>query len=505
MRTSREKTESEYHCDDVKSRASSLAHILKTNDPPSELELQEIRLLLRDTGGLASNSKPSNDLKMEHPSYSPLCDLHSSLRSAASILRRIPAEILIHIFSQCLVHDFCDGESVLWNDLDMTKPPWTLVRVSKRWRDIALAHQPLWSCIRLNFWALENGGRHQPTLPELQLCLQRSGNHPLSISISDHYTSSATSKQLFHHLVSFSEQWKYLQISGPFTLLALATPIKGKISRLETLGIELDGSDPCAPIDIFGVAPALRNVRIHPLEPLRKKAFGHPYIFNLPWSQLTRLEVECLGILDDTPQLESCILGFDVSTFQSSEILRHTKLRSLVTRSAAALDRLEIPSLETLHFCNIIDEPDALRKITSFISRSGCSLRNIIISKTSILVESDLDPLLQMIPTITSLTIEYGYVMWDVVARVLTVTDTLPIFAPKLEKITFFFGKKPPPPKLDFELLSKMLESRMTSQGDTSRLESVNLYDFAESPPTEFLYRVSGLRDLGLRAVIDAC
>ncbi|KAJ7940022.1 hypothetical protein B0H13DRAFT_1568336, partial [Mycena leptocephala] len=63
-------------------------------------------------------------------------DVHS-YQGIVSALRRMPPEILCHIFLLAVAH------------LDLSKAPWHVAHVSQRWRDIAISLPGLWSSFRI--------------------------------------------------------------------------------------------------------------------------------------------------------------------------------------------------------------------------------------------------------------------------------------------------------------------------------------------------------------------
>ncbi|KAG7443451.1 uncharacterized protein BT62DRAFT_872628, partial [Guyanagaster necrorhizus] len=71
-------------------------------------------------------------------------------------VRRLPPEILSHIFLSCIHPDSellqsndSDTDTSLLDSLNIKNSPWNLSYVSSRWRQVALTTPSLWSFIRL--------------------------------------------------------------------------------------------------------------------------------------------------------------------------------------------------------------------------------------------------------------------------------------------------------------------------------------------------------------------
>ncbi|KAG5636253.1 hypothetical protein H0H81_008632 [Sphagnurus paluster] len=488
----------------VESQISPLSHILRTNDPPSDRELEKIILLLREVDAEYSKFRRQDlDPPFETYVYNPLGRLRDSLRGAASPVRKTPPEVIEKIFSECLTYESRDGKEIFWNALDDTEPPWTLARVSQRWRQVALQHQGMWSAIQIDWWANAASGRPEPTLPKLARCLERSGIHPLSISYTDAHPASFSAKDLLIFLTQYSERWTYLKLNVSPVYFEILERLKGRLPRLETLRIETGPRIIAGACNVFEVTPRLRDVQLlHGLRPDDK-----PYI-TIPLSQLQSFGVDSMvGLVDffaGAPQLSkfsvwhSNDLAFSI-TNPNIPVARHSNIRTLYIEQATALEKLEIPSLDSLEVFSQSNELDTLQCIAHFVIRSSCSLRTLIISSTTIYMDADIEALINSIPSLVALTIKGGQINWEAVVRLLTVRPALPPPFPRLEHLTFLFGGKAPS---DLLLLTAMLESRAAGSNGTRRLASVTLRELPWQD-NYIITRLSSLRNLGVRVDIQ--
>ncbi|GLB34503.1 hypothetical protein LshimejAT787_0200680 [Lyophyllum shimeji] len=494
----------------VRDEVSSLAHLLQTNDPPSDSEVEQIVPLLRAVDNEIARFKPQDiDPNFKAIVYDPLKSLHAALRGALSALRSLPSEILSQIFSACMPVASDDHDGTSWNNLDITSAPWTLVQVSRRWRETALADQKLWSRIKVDSWALAAEGKPEPTPPKLVACLARSGEHPLSIDFRDRYPSIFGSNlPLLTHLMAYAERWTFLKLAVSFKYLEFMSPIKGRLPELQELVIQAAGPSTFSIYDVFEVAPNLRSAALavdDPSAPLSISAAflkEGPHIIKLPWAQLTSLAIDSFEVLAHAPQLLSCQLNFTSSSHapRNHPVVKHTAMRTLFSNLASILNFLETPSLESLTVFSG-GEVDALSQIVAFLSRSSCPLKFLHLIGLTVKNESDLRLLLQLVPTLVSLEISFGSVAWNMVARTLTITPQSHL-APNLATISFSFAQT----DVDPEILLRTLESRCMMQDgeDTKRLRHLALFSVPSTPRGQLMLLLRRLEELGLKVTTNA-
>ncbi|KAJ6546066.1 hypothetical protein DFH09DRAFT_1171907 [Mycena vulgaris] len=187
-------------------------------------------------------------------------------RSLRAPIRRLPSEILGEIFAL--------SSAAHWETNRDCPPPTralerlaqmpflTLSQVCARWHAIALGTPAFWSDISLDavLWTM-------PTLTEtavtlLGSALDRSGDFPLTVRITNHMISPAHGPAL-ELLSKHSERWQTAILKCPVADLAHLSSVKGRLPLLETL--EVDALEPeleIAVLDLFELAPRLRNISV---------------------------------------------------------------------------------------------------------------------------------------------------------------------------------------------------------------------------------------------------
>ncbi|KAF7357887.1 hypothetical protein MVEN_00834900 [Mycena venus] len=235
--------------------SSPFASQLGTNYCPRDEELPQIKALLfepsqrlkRLDDEIAVLQKALDKLSKERDALSAYVEAHEVLMSP---IRRLPLDILEHIFVACLpTHRNCV--------MSAQEAPVILGRICSYWRTISLATPRLWSRLHI----VEPTGLEQPnslnTLRRLQrlevadLWLRRSGECPLSISLNpspDPLKSgssvmsspgSATNPALFlTALIQFAPRWQNIRLVAQLSALeALSRLTEDDVPLLKQLDI----------------------------------------------------------------------------------------------------------------------------------------------------------------------------------------------------------------------------------------------------------------------------
>ncbi|PBK68096.1 hypothetical protein ARMSODRAFT_888383, partial [Armillaria solidipes] len=136
-------------------RSARVAELLRQNGPP--LDAEKPALLAAITDGparladlekmIAEAQQVLGDLLRERELVKlQLADAQTLLHP----IRSLSDAIFHEIFSWC-VYDWGDIRTSPWyrsaESLDPQRPPWTLTRVSRRWRDVAISSPRLWSTV----------------------------------------------------------------------------------------------------------------------------------------------------------------------------------------------------------------------------------------------------------------------------------------------------------------------------------------------------------------------
>ncbi|KAJ7628266.1 hypothetical protein DFH06DRAFT_1102808, partial [Mycena polygramma] len=149
-----------------------IAHLLSTNDNPSDDEITLIRSSLAGISRLmdALNAQIGG-LVAERDGMAKQLQKYSSVLSP---VRRIPPELVCEIFSYTLPPESRNPDGIV------EPPPWYLGHISRPWRDIALGQSALWRIIGIYHSA--NPTRPKPSsLAAVQTQLARSYNALLDV------------------------------------------------------------------------------------------------------------------------------------------------------------------------------------------------------------------------------------------------------------------------------------------------------------------------------------
>ncbi|KAJ7612242.1 hypothetical protein FB45DRAFT_940142 [Roridomyces roridus] len=213
----------------------------------------------------------------------------------------IPPEITAEIFLQYVTTAQIGGD----NPTIPHAPGWVapcgplvLASICRRWREIALSLQPIWSRFRIKTSSdgLESVARL------LEHWLPRAGDHPLVVYLAG--WNNVHLIPLGRNLINLHTlHCSFNSLTGfPNQLVQGRIP---NLRRLEITGENVDGPGPATPITAFIDCLQLREVALY--------ACLRPWI-SLPWDRLTRLELtelyndQCIDILQSTPAVESLTL-----------------------------------------------------------------------------------------------------------------------------------------------------------------------------------------------------
>ncbi|KAJ7094321.1 hypothetical protein C8R44DRAFT_860439 [Mycena epipterygia] len=177
---------------------------------------------------------------------------YEELRSLLSPIRRLPSEVLVHIFALCAKDPLADQFAQL-----ARKSLLTVSQVCVRWHGIALGTPTLWDTIELdsiNLWRTPR--RVKRVLRLLRLALERAAKAPLHVSMC--LVEGMDSIDALKLLAEHCEQWKTVAFFCRSSDLQYLSGIKGKLPLLETLEVEVHDTL-CPVMDFFDVAPRLRT------------------------------------------------------------------------------------------------------------------------------------------------------------------------------------------------------------------------------------------------------
>ncbi|KAJ7606075.1 hypothetical protein FB45DRAFT_462850 [Roridomyces roridus] len=339
----------------------------------------------------------------------------ASLKQVISPIRKLPAELLVEIFS-------------IVAGVGTTEPEWLLRRstspalrkvlvisqVCAHWRQLACTTPQLWNFpVKLSL----KKARSDSFLATTKTFLERSAPHPIPILLVDQPSAASPVVDLLFEL---TPRWKSLvfqnaQISGLRELPMDALKSLVSVYIKDRTDIPMH-----SPVKVFLGAPCLRTVSV------TVRAFTGR--IHLPWSQLTRLDitVSCLesaqSFLDILVQCTNIVTA-DFSGLIpwsqppiSAPVVQLARLESLsliypyaeedghITPFIACLD---LPSLTTLEIRSGIETSWSSEDFTSFQSRSTRIECLEIIG--SMMTPEDIISLLTHSPNLVDLNLEHCF------------------------------------------------------------------------------------------------
>ncbi|KAJ7161198.1 hypothetical protein C8R46DRAFT_860854, partial [Mycena filopes] len=288
----------------------------------------------------------------------------------------LPNEITAEIF----IH-FLPTYS-LYADLTCPLSPTHLTHICRAWREIALATPSLWRAVRLD---------HFPRLPvarqaqEAEIWLSRSGCGPTAIEVLE--SSPELSPEVLNLFATHRTRWENISIDAHSALSLV--PISGPMSRLRHLILSFSYLSESTAILGFSEAPFLRTVDL---------TFTPSRVL-LPWVQLTSLTLryvfplDCFSVLEQAPNLTHChlILSYNHDMLNQSIpptpdiTLRHLESLTLGDYQghpiADYMGTFVVPCLRSLETVEDLLGSDPLHSLAAFMSKSGCTLREVILDE----------------------------------------------------------------------------------------------------------------------------
>ncbi|KAJ6472307.1 hypothetical protein C8R47DRAFT_1221811 [Mycena vitilis] len=367
----------------------------------------------------------------------------------------LPAEITAHIFTLSLRTDRAPSR---YNS------PLIFTQICHSWREIAVATPSLWQSIHVN----QGQASHRDSRKLLEIWLHRSASLPLLLSFarSDAGAQSLIDGSLIHH-----RRWRELELSSIGSCHGAVVidgtdkefPLLRKVTFKSWQDVSWGG------IKIQN-APMLHEASVS----IRT---GTPDM-RLPWAQLTRLSLsipasaaECLPILSQCSDLllrltQETVLPRPATVLLDQPHLTLNSLDLLEVNSTAIVPHLTLPRLRKLNLSNGY-VPGDIRPFQALFSRSNCSLQQLMVVVDDKYRSHTLLPLLQLVPTITHLSLNFRY---DTVFHQIIPCLSSPSILPSLSSLVIVAYRL----RDDFGDLLDVLRSRRVN--NTLRSFSLFLY-----------------------------
>ncbi|KAK7018207.1 hypothetical protein R3P38DRAFT_2981751 [Favolaschia claudopus] len=294
--------------------------------------------------------------------------------SLASVVRRIPSEILLEIFHGTLADCVrrIRGHRVY-------VAPWRLTHVCRKWRYVARGDAGLWAHVCIDAYELQRDfasmSLYYP-IEALEAQIQLSCSALLEVELvagPQWIADNSFFLTLMSTLVAQSNRWVKLSLhwmEDADVFAALSAGIKGRIDQLQSLtlapGRSWDSSEwPIELKDVFFLAPSLRRVfltnedfeGISPhLTHLRICARSPRVLEALRADTLVECEIE---------EIDELIV-FPVTTIVLP------RLRRLQWRNTPCIHYLKAPNLESLTIMSSVGDT-----VSRFLQQSQCTLQSL--------------------------------------------------------------------------------------------------------------------------------
>lgn len=434
-----------------------IQELLSCNIPPLDSEIQDLLPLKQEQARLSAVENQINQL---HKRLTVLISEREKIEMKISQyqtilhpVRRLPEDILREI-SLYFLDEEIDSDSSQ-TSLEVTYMPWTLAKVSRRWRDIMLGFTRIWATVRVRIrpsdLSVSQSWRLGQCAYLLGLQLQQAVLHPLSVYILSR-DPIPDLHPLLQILLPTSARWKRLTIRIPYSSFKSLLPVEARLQSLDTLFIDCGTLEPFPdPSSITVDSPIARIFRFAPKlieiagEPLELMCCG------LPWSQLHTFKTgnfwrpgnDILNLLRHMPNI-TCIRGF-IWKYQSEfgtvfDVLHldHVTVLELGVEDCDRdltpfLQHLNLPILRDLEIHVTSVGPINFESIGSLVQRCCCPLTTLRITALSGADDSCL-ALLAFLPSLNTLVLDCSGIVTESFMRQLTRNS--PFLVPLLASLT---------------------------------------------------------------------
>ncbi|KAF7327426.1 ABC protein [Mycena kentingensis (nom. inval.)] len=329
-----------------------LLTLTTSNEPPLESELNPIRQVIVQTHArLAAVNAELEALAARQQLLNEEKDALNAglylLSSAASLLRRIPPELLAEIFEWALPRQYTRP---LYEAFDLNNSPWMFTHVCRHWRSVSLSTPSLWWYLNISFGT-------DATYP----------TYPLPL-LERHMTLANRLRRLLFcsNLPSAGSTWTSAWCPALFPLL---DDLRGRIPALRKLWIEWE--DDVTPPDLtfptcFREAPRLVDVGV-------RHASRYPEVL-VPFSQLTRYTLHQstqaqIAMLRSAPHLVEARITIEPDL---RGLFRHSGTSKIVLPALRRLYVSDIEILDIIHAPVLTDfgyEPNGAPLASSDLAR----------------------------------------------------------------------------------------------------------------------------------------
>lgn len=268
--------------------ATRLKFLSESNVPPTEYESMQVAEMISEEESrfkeldreFTAARAVFERLELQHSKCASGLLKH---RPILSPIRRVPPEIVREIFLHVVDLEL---ENPSYGSL---KAPLLLGHISSVWRQISLEFPKLWTHVLISF----NNKNYKRMMIRAKAWLDRAKALPLSLTVCpEAETTVAHLSRMMDVLHPYLPRCKRLYIDLVYFFIPALSTIHCTLPLLEHLELKLTylGLDygRTYVLKLFDDAPRLKRVEFLSSHPVRQKQIRN---LNLPWSQLTHLEM----------------------------------------------------------------------------------------------------------------------------------------------------------------------------------------------------------------------
>ncbi|KAF9024318.1 hypothetical protein BDZ89DRAFT_1136088 [Hymenopellis radicata] len=274
---------------------STLLHNLRTSNVPatdqesSHIQHNILPNIDTDISSISAKIRSLQDvvasLQQERDALENVRERYQGL---TSLCRGVPPELWEQILFYVHEDEQMDDE-----DFTVSHPTcsiWDMAKVCHTWRVVAVSLHSCWTKLCLEF---PEDGKTEQEVRALKVALQRSGQHPLDITLITGYNPSDFDPSFRNRMLAMvhaeSHRWRDARLSEyDMNSDILYAPLRGRLPMLESLYLFLTGEfyintpvDEQSVVTVFGDCPRLTKVVLTGTQ-----------LVELPWAQIRELRLE---------------------------------------------------------------------------------------------------------------------------------------------------------------------------------------------------------------------
>ncbi|TFK53413.1 hypothetical protein OE88DRAFT_1655530 [Heliocybe sulcata] len=363
----------------------AIEHLRRSNDPPSGMEDATLRGYLSDSYGVLQSVDSEiatlrERLAQRIRERDAIRAQMDECKGLLSPLRRLPLELLSHIFVDCL-----PGNTFIIPH--RLSAPLLLTQVCSTWRRTALSTSALWCSLKIEMGQRDEPRTHLTKAELMRTWLSRAGVRPLSLHYADNRDGVdivPDGPDMLHILREYLPQCRVLH----FFALSGETLGGVRFPYLERLDISVVFR---LPRDFLIWTPCIESLKVSWAH------FLYLDMANMPWENLTSLHIrsihrprECVNALRKCTALRTCTLELnrnwdaeveDKTDVPEKVVLPGLQFLKLATHTSGIFDAIAesiiAPALKHLEISSLFSKVGSYDVWSSMFIESGIALETL--------------------------------------------------------------------------------------------------------------------------------